>query len=90
MMQTADSASWFFSNSRLALENGYENYFLTKMKQMCKTCWVECLEAFEVFRAFLCCIEEIASSHASEWNRESRSDAILSCLPSLSLLLLLV
>ena len=23
----------------------------------------------------VCCMEEIASSHASEWNRESRSDA---------------
>ena len=23
----------------------------------------------------VCCMEDIASSHASEWNRESRSDA---------------
>ena len=46
---------------------------------MCRTRWVERHEAFEVFQdhfmPIVCCMEEIASSHASEWNRESRSDA---------------
>ena len=45
------------------------------MKQMCRTRWVERHEAFEVFRDLFNCMEQKASSHASEWNRESRSDA---------------
>jgi len=50
-----------------------------KLKQMCKTRWVERHEAFEVFCdlfiAIYSCLEEIASSPVSEWNRESRAEA---------------
>jgi len=46
---------------------------------MCKTRWVERHEAFEVFCdlfiAIYSCLEEIASSPVSEWNRESRAEA---------------
>ena len=86
MMQTADSISRFFCNSpkrQLALEKWIEELLpeekRSKMKQLCKTRWVERHEAFEVFRELfmpiVCCMEDIASSHASEWNRESKSDA---------------
>ena len=102
MMQTADSVSRFFSNSpkrQLALEKWIGELLpeekRSKMKQMCRTRWVERHEAFEVFRdlfmPIVCCMEEIASSYASEWNRESHGlMQILSCLPSLSSLLLLL
>ena len=79
MMQTADSVSRFFSNSpkrQLALEKWIGELLpeekRSKMKQMCRTRWVELHEAFEVFRdlfmPIVCCMEEIALSHASEWN----------------------
>ena len=78
--------SRFFSNSpkrQLALEKWIGELLpeekRSKMKKMCRTHWVERHEAFEVFQdlymPIVCCMEEIASSHASEWNRESWSDA---------------
>ena len=46
---------------------------------MCKTRWVERHDAFEVFcdlyLPILCCLEGIAGSASTEWNRETRSDA---------------
>ena len=56
MMQTADSVSWFFSNSpkrQLALEKWIGELLpeekRSKMKQMYRTLWVERHEAFEDF-----------------------------------------
>ena len=51
-----------------------------KFKEMCKTCWVECHDAFEVmielFLHVLSCLEAIANSHHHDkWNRESHTAA---------------
>ena len=50
-----------------------------KLKELCRTRWVERHEAFEVFSdLFLptfCCLEAIVYSPPSDWNRETRSDA---------------
>ena len=86
MMQTADTVSRFFSNSpkrQLAIERWIAELFpeekRRKMKEMCRTRWVERHEAFEVFldlfMATLSCLEEMALGRPAEWNRETRSDA---------------
>ena len=50
-----------------------------KVKDMCRTRWVERHEAFEVFidlfMPITCCLEEIANSSPTDWNSETRSDA---------------
>ena len=49
-----------------------------KLKEMCRTRWVERHEAFQVFSDLflptVSCLEEIVNSSA-EWNRDTRSDA---------------
>ena len=46
---------------------------------MCKTRWVERHEAFQIFSDLflptVSCLEDIANSSTTEWNRDSRSDA---------------
>jgi len=50
-----------------------------KLKEICKTCLVECQDSFEVmvelFLPVLSCLEAIANSHHDEWNRESCTNA---------------
>ena len=86
MMQTADTISRFFSNSpkrQLALEEWIDSVLpeekRKKLKEMCRTRWVERHEAFEIFSdLFLptfCCLEAITISSPADWNRETRSDA---------------
>ncbi|XP_065883923.1 52 kDa repressor of the inhibitor of the protein kinase-like [Dysidea avara] len=86
MMQTADAIARFFKNSpkrQLALEKWIEDILAgekrKKVKEMCRTRWVERHNAFEVFcdlfLPIFCCFESIAGSSGSEWNRETRSDA---------------
>ncbi|XP_065920295.1 52 kDa repressor of the inhibitor of the protein kinase-like [Dysidea avara] len=86
MMQSADKVSRFFSNSpkrQLALEKWIDNLFANekrrKIKEMCRTHWIERHEAFEsfmdLFMPIVCCLEEIANSSPVEWNAETRSDA---------------
>ena len=86
MMHTVQKVSRFFGSSpkrQLALE-GWINDVLAeenrkKLKDVCRTRWVERHEAFEVFSdLFLptfCCLEAIVYSAPSSWNRETRSDA---------------
>ncbi len=85
MMQTADTISRFFSNSpkrQLALEEWIDNVLpdenRKKLKELCRTRWVERHEAFEVFLDLFLptfsCLEAIAHS-TSNWNRETRTDA---------------
>ena len=85
MMQSADKVSRFFSNSpkrQLALEKWIDNLFSNekrrKIKEMCRTRWIERHEAFEsfvdLFMPIVCCLEEIANSSPAEWNAETRSD----------------
>ena len=85
MMEVADRTARFFSNSpkrQLSLETWIHDTLLEeekrkKLKQMCRTRWIERHEAFEVFidlfLPIVCSLEDI--SCGSGWNRESRSDA---------------
>ena len=86
MMQTADTVARFFNNSpkrQVLLETWIDNIFpeerRKKLKEMCKTRWVERHEAFTVFSdlylAIVSCLEEIALSSSCKRNRETRSDA---------------
>ena len=86
MMQTADAIARFFKYSpkrHLALEKWIEDVVAgekrKKVKEMCRTRWVECHDAFEVFYdlflPIVCCFDSIAGSSGGEWNRDTRSDA---------------
>ena len=86
MMQSADKVSHFFSNSpkrQLALEKWIDDLFTherqKKLKEMCRTRWIERHKAFEsfldLFMPIVCCLEEVANSSPAEWNAETRSDA---------------
>ena len=86
MMQIADKISRFFNNSpkrQILLEEWIESTLpdenRKKLKELCRTRWVERHEAFEVFSdlllPILCCFEAIVYSQSSDWNRETRSDA---------------
>ena len=86
MMQTANKILRLFSNSpkrQLALEKWIDSVlpeeYRKKLKELCRTRWVERHEAFEVFPdLFLptfCCHEAIVYSAPSDCNRETRSDA---------------
>lgn len=86
MMQTADAVVRFFNNSpkrQLALETWIEDIHheekRKKLKEMCRTRWVECHEAFAVFSDLffpvVSCLEAIAISDHAHWNRDTRSDA---------------
>jgi len=86
MMQTADAIARFFKFSpkrQLALERWIEDVLAgekrKKVKELCRTRWVERHDAFEVFcdlyLPIICCFESIAGSSGSEWNRDTRSAA---------------
>ena len=87
-MQIADKISRFFSNTPkrlLALETWINDIFVgekrKKLKEMCRTRWVERHEAFQVFSDLFmpvfCCLEATSRSSPSEWNRESKTDSFL-------------
>jgi len=50
-----------------------------KLKEMCRTRWIERHEAFEIFLDLflptVSCLEEVTSSRGEEWNRETCNDA---------------
>ena len=86
MMTTADKVACFFGNSpkrQLELEKWIESIYdgerRKKLKEMCHTRWIERHEAFQLFSdlflAVVSCIESMAKSSPTEWNRESISDA---------------
>ena len=86
MMQTADAVARFFNNSpkrQVLLETWIDKIFpderRKKLKEMCRTRWVERHEAFTVFfdlfLPLVSCLEAIVLSPAEEWNRDTRSDA---------------
>ena len=86
MMQTADKICRFFNNSpkrQILLEGWIESTMpkinRKRLKELCRTRWIERHEAFEVFLDLFLPIfgsfEAIVSSPASDWNRESHSDA---------------
>ena len=86
MMTTADKVARFFGNSpkrQLELEKWIESIYdgerRKKLKEMCRTRWIERHEAFQIFSdlflAIVSCIESIAKSSPTEWNRETIRDA---------------
>ena len=86
MMDAADKISRFFNNSpkrQRALEEWMENVLpedenRRKLKELCRTRWVERHEALQVFNdlffPIFYCLEAISHSEATDWNRETRSD----------------
>ena len=85
MMQTADAVARFFNNSpkrQVLRETWIDNVFQEerrkKLKEMCRTRWVERHKAFsfsDLFLPVVTCFEEIVFNSGGEWNRETRSDA---------------
>ena len=87
MMQTADGIARFFKYSpkrQLALEKWIDSIPVDhekqkKLKEMCRTRWVEHHESFqifiELFVPIISCLEDIAQDSNHEWNRDSCSDA---------------
>ena len=89
-MDCADSVVRFFSNSpkrQLFFEKcvdserdaNHQFEQRTKLKELCRTRWVERHDAFEVFvhlfKPLITCLETIALSPAGDWNRQTRQDA---------------
>ena len=86
MIQTADSISRFFKYSpkrQLSLEKWINDILPDekrhKLKEMCRTRWVERHDAFEIFRdlfiSTVSYLEEISHASGEAWNRETRNDA---------------
>lgn len=67
-----------------------------KLKELCKTRWVERYDSYEVFIDLFvpiaCCLEDIANSSNAQWNRETRSEALsfLLALSQFSLIFTLI
>ena len=61
----------------------------TKLKEMCRTRWVEREDAFDVFvqlyHLIVKCLEDISGENSSSWNRDTIADA-----PSLLLVYLIL
>ena len=86
-METADSITWFFSNSlkqQLELEKWIADVCSNeekrhKLKEMCRTRWMERHEAFDVFvdlyLPLVSCLEEISRGSPSHWKRDTRHEA---------------
>ena len=81
MIQTADSISRFFKYSpkrQLSLEKWINDILpgekRHKLKEMCRTRWVERHDAFEIFIdlfiSTVSCLEEISHASGEAWNRE--------------------
>lgn len=88
MMGLADSVARFFKNSpkrQVALEmvindESDSNYpKRTKLKEMCRTRWVERQDAFEIFvqlyHFVVKCLEDISGENSASWNRDTVADA---------------
>ena len=82
VMQSADKISRFFNNSpkwQVALEELIDNVLpeenWKKLKELCRTRWVEHHEAFDLFLPTFCCIEALVYCTSLDWNRETHSDA---------------
>ena len=86
MMCTADKVVRFFNNSpkrqselEKTIAHCYSAEKRTRLKELCRTRWVERHDAFQVFEelflAITTTLEAIASRGGSSWNRQSRADA---------------
>jgi len=81
-MEIADSVCRFFNNSpkrQLFLETFLQGERKKKLKELCRTRWVERHDAFEVFihlyKPLVNCLESLSQAPASEWNRDTRQEA---------------
>ena len=88
MMDFSDSVCRFYKFSpkrQASLEKFVDNEFVRtkttkyKLKEMCRTCWVERHDAFEVFcELFIVvvkCLQNIDKNENGTWNRKTVSDA---------------
>lgn len=86
MMNQADGIARFFKNSpkrQLALERAIEEYSVaqkrTKLKEMCRTRWVERHDAFQIFLDLYVpvvrCLEDMCRDNSQNWNRDTQKDA---------------
>ncbi len=86
IMQVADKIAHFFCNSpkrqatlEIWIQDILQGEKRKKLKEMCRTRWVEHHEAFELFSdlfiPIISCLKTISQSTSLEWNRDSRSDA---------------
>ena len=87
VMETVGSIARFFNNSpkrQIALEGWITSVFPTeekrrKLKDLCRTRWIERHDAFDVFVdlyvAIVSCFEDLIHAPPSEWNRDTRSEA---------------
>lgn len=104
MMEVVDAVSRFFNNSpkrQLELEKWIGDVLPSeekrhKLKQLCRTRWVERHDAYDIFidlfLPIVSCLEEIVNAPPSNWNRETRSEAqsFLLALSQFSFLVTLV
>ena len=85
-MNLADSIARFFNNSpkrQIALTTAIEECCAeqrrTKLKEMCRTRWVERHDAFEVFKQLYVpivrCLQLMCGDDAQKWNQDTRKDA---------------
>ena len=88
MMELSDSVSRFFKFSpkrQASLEKFVDEEFVRnkttkyKLKEMCRTRWVERHDAFEVFcqlfSVVVNCMEDMDKNEKGYWNRKTVSDA---------------
>lgn len=104
MVEVVDAVSRFFNNSpkrQLELEKWIGDVLPSeekrhKLKQLCRTRWVERHDAYDIFidlfLPIVSCLEEIVNAPPSNWNQETRSEAqsFLLALSQFSFLVTLV
>jgi hypothetical protein len=81
-MEIADKISRFFNNSpkrQLFFESFLKDERKKKLKELCRTRWVERHDAFDVFihlfKPLVNCLEALSEASASEWSRDTRQEA---------------
>ena len=86
VMQVAYKIARFFNNSpkrqatlEIWIQDILQGEKRKKLKEMCRTRWMERHKAFELFSdlfmPIISCLEAISRSKSLEWNSDSRSDA---------------
>ena len=82
-MDLADSIVRFFDNSPKR-QNSLDSFIpegesRRKLKELCRTRWVERHDSFDVFlllyQALAHCMEYLSTAPAKEWNRETHNNA---------------
>ena len=91
MIETVGSVARFFNNSpkrQLALEKWISEVLpyeekRRKLKDLCRTRWVERHEAYDVFidlfLPLISCLDDLVHASPAEWNRDTRFEALFFC-----------